>query len=65
MVPALLPKGDLVDGWFAGLIFDPQVKARFTVATFVRSGGYGGENAVKVSAAVARYIIGEKAMANR
>lgn len=58
--PALLPKGDLVDGWFAGLIFDPQGKARFTVATFVRSGGYGGENAAKISAALARYVIGEK-----
>lgn len=57
---ALLPKGDLVDGWFAGLIFDPEGKARFTVATFVRSGGYGGENAAKISAALARYIIGEK-----
>jgi cell division protein FtsI/penicillin-binding protein 2 len=58
--PALLPKGDLVDGWFAGLIFDPQGKARFTVATFVRSGGYGGENAAKISAALARYLIGDK-----
>jgi len=57
---ALLPKGAQIDGWFAGLIFDPQGKARFTVATFVRSGGYGGENAAKVSAELARYIIGEK-----
>ena len=63
--PALLPKGDLVDGWFAGLIFDPQGEARFTVATFVRSGGYGGENAAKISAALAGYIIGEKTMVNR
>lgn len=63
--PALLPKGDLVDGWFAGLIFDPQGKARFTVATFVRSGGYGGENAAKISAALARYIIGEKTIVSR
>jgi cell division protein FtsI/penicillin-binding protein 2 len=63
--PALLPKGDLVDGWFAGLIFDPQGKARFTVATFVRSGGYGGENAAKISAALARYIIGERTTVSR
>ncbi|MCA1592039.1 MAG: hypothetical protein LC754_05195 [Acidobacteria bacterium] len=63
--PALLPKGDLVDGWFAGLIFDPQGKARFTVATFVRSGGYGGENAAKISAALGRYIIGEKTTISR
>ena len=55
---ALLPKGSLVDGWFAGLIFDPQKKARFTVATFVRSGGYGGEKAAKISAELALYLIG-------
>jgi cell division protein FtsI/penicillin-binding protein 2 len=56
--PAMLPKGDLVDGWFAGLIFDPQGRARFTVVTFVRSGGYGGENAAKISAELARYLVG-------
>jgi membrane peptidoglycan carboxypeptidase len=55
---ALLPKGSQIDGWFAGLIFDPEGKARFTVATFVRSGGYGGENAAKISAELARYLIG-------
>jgi len=58
--PALLPKGDQVDGWFAGLIFDPQGRARFTVATFVRSGGTGGQNAAQISAALARYLIGAK-----
>ena len=57
---AALPKGSQVDGWFAGLLFDPQGKARFTVATFVRSGGYGGENAAKISAELARYILGAK-----
>ena len=56
--PALLPKGDLVDGWFAGLIFDPQGRTRFTVVTFVRSGGTGGENAAKISAELARYLVG-------
>lgn len=45
------------DGWFAGLIFDPQGKARFTVATFVRHGGFGGGNAAKISANLARFII--------
>jgi membrane peptidoglycan carboxypeptidase len=49
------------DGWFAGLIFDPQGKARFTVATFVRHGGAGGGNAAQISAELARYIIGAKA----
>src|SRR5204863_6858526 len=55
---ALLPKGPQIDGWFAGLLFDPQGQARFTVATFVRSGGYGAGKAAQISAALARYIIG-------
>jgi cell division protein FtsI/penicillin-binding protein 2 len=57
--PAILPKGAQVDGWFAGLMFDPQGRARFTVATFVRSGGYGAGHAAKISAELARYLIGE------
>jgi|ERR1700730_800931 len=58
---ALLPNGSQIDGWFAGLIFDPERTARFTVATFVRSGGHGGENAAKISAELARFLISETA----
>jgi membrane peptidoglycan carboxypeptidase len=46
------------DGWFAGLIFDPQGNTRFTIATFVKHGGYGGGNAAWISAEVARFLIG-------
>src|SRR5205085_8958731 len=45
------------DGCFAGLIFDPQGKARFTVVTFIRHGGLGGGNAARVSAELARFLI--------
>jgi hypothetical protein len=45
------------DGWFAGLIFDPQGNARFTTATFVKRGGYGGGNAAWISAELARFLI--------
>jgi len=58
--PGLMSKGSQLDGWFAGLIFDSQGEARFTVATFVRHGGMGGGNAAKISAELARYIISEK-----
>jgi transpeptidase family protein len=58
---ALLPNGSQIDGWFAGLIFDPERTARFTVATFVRSGGHGGENAAKISAELTRFLISETA----
>jgi cell division protein FtsI/penicillin-binding protein 2 len=44
------------DGWFAGLIFDPYGKPRFTVATFVKGGGLGGGNAARLSAELARFI---------
>jgi cell division protein FtsI/penicillin-binding protein 2 len=57
--------GPEADGWFAGLIFDPQGKARFTVATFVRHGGPGRGNAANISAELARYIIGETTAASR
>ena len=45
------------DGWFAGLVFDPQGRARYTVATFIQHGGRGGGNAARISAELARYII--------
>ena len=50
--------GPRSDGWFAGLVFDPAGQPRFTVATFVRRGGKGGGNAARLSAEVARYVIG-------
>lgn len=45
------------DGWFAGLIFNPNKNPRFTIATFVRHGGPGGGNAARISAEVARQMI--------
>jgi cell division protein FtsI/penicillin-binding protein 2 len=55
--PGLGSSGPPYDGWFAGLVFDPQGKARFTVATYVRHGGLGGENAAIISAQLARFLI--------
>jgi cell division protein FtsI/penicillin-binding protein 2 len=55
--PGLGSNGPPYDGWFAGLVFDPQGRARFTVATYVRHGGPGGENAAMISAQLARYVI--------
>jgi cell division protein FtsI/penicillin-binding protein 2 len=48
------------DGWFAGLIFDRKLKARFTVATFTRHGGTGGGNAAEISAAVAHLLASDQ-----
>jgi cell division protein FtsI/penicillin-binding protein 2 len=55
--PGLGSAGPPYDGWFAGLVFDPEGRARFTVATYVRHGGPGGENAALISAELARYLI--------
>jgi hypothetical protein len=55
--PGLGSSGPPYDGWFAGLVFDPRGKARFTVATYVRHGGKGGENAAMISAQLARYLV--------
>lgn len=55
--PGLGSSGPPYDGWFAGLVLDPQGNARFTVATYVRRGGLGGENAAMISAQLARYVI--------
>jgi cell division protein FtsI/penicillin-binding protein 2 len=52
------------DGWFAGLVFDSGLKARFTVATFVRHGGAGGGNAAEVSVEIARYLIDDSGVSS-
>jgi hypothetical protein len=51
-----LRPGEEPDGWFAGLIFDVRGDARFAIATFVKPGGYGGGNAARLSARMARYL---------
>jgi cell division protein FtsI/penicillin-binding protein 2 len=48
------------DGWFAGLVFDRKLNARFTVATFIRRGGTGGGNAAEISAAVAHFLASDE-----
>jgi transpeptidase family protein len=56
--PSSRAAGPGSDGCFAGLIFDPQGKARFTVVTFVKHGGLGGSNAARISAELARFLGG-------
>ncbi|HYM12309.1 MAG TPA: penicillin-binding transpeptidase domain-containing protein [Bryobacterales bacterium] len=50
---------DAQDGWFAGLVFDRQGKARYTVATFVRRGGLGAGHAAEISVLLARFLAGQ------
>jgi cell division protein FtsI/penicillin-binding protein 2 len=50
---------DEQDGWFAGLVFDRQGKARYTVATVVRRGGLGSGHAAEISVLLAHFLAGE------
>jgi cell division protein FtsI/penicillin-binding protein 2 len=59
--PGTTDAGPRSDGCFAGLIFDPQGKSRFTVVTFVKHGGFGGGNAARISAEVALFLSGARA----
>ena len=56
--PASKAVGPGSDGCFAGLIFDAEGKARFTVVTYVKHGGLGGGNAARISAELARFVAG-------
>jgi Penicillin binding protein transpeptidase domain len=56
--PGTNAAGPASDGCFAGLIFDPQGKAQFTVVTLVKHGGLGGGNAAQISAELARFVSG-------
>ena len=58
--PGTTAAGPLSDGCFAGLIFDPQGKARFTIVTFVKHGGFGGGNAARISAELALFLSGAR-----
>ena len=53
-----VPKAPIEEqhGWFAGLIFDREGKARFSVATYVANGGLGAGHAADVCVAVARAL---------
>lgn len=44
------------DGWFAGLIFGPDGRPRYTIATFIKERGLGGGVAAEVSADMASYL---------
>jgi hypothetical protein len=58
--PGTHSAGPASDGCFCGLIFDPEGKARFTVVTFVKHGGFGGENAALISAELGLFLSGAR-----
>ena len=54
------PVGPKLDGWFAGLVFDPDGRARYTVAAYIRHGGKGGGRAARICAEIARSLANDQ-----
>jgi cell division protein FtsI/penicillin-binding protein 2 len=44
------------DGWFAGLVFDPEGRARYTVVAYLEAGGPGSRMPVAIAARMARAL---------
>jgi cell division protein FtsI/penicillin-binding protein 2 len=49
-------RGHVPDGWFAGLMFGPDQRARYTVVVYVENGGQGGRIAAPIAAQLTRYM---------
>ncbi|MEX2283956.1 MAG: penicillin-binding transpeptidase domain-containing protein, partial [Gemmatimonadota bacterium] len=45
------------DGWFTGLVFDPENKARFTVTVYLRGGGPGAAQPADIAAHLTRTLV--------
>jgi cell division protein FtsI/penicillin-binding protein 2 len=44
------------DGWFAGLVFGPDGRPRYTVVVYLRGGGPGGREPAAIAAGVTRVL---------
>jgi cell division protein FtsI/penicillin-binding protein 2 len=44
------------DGWFAGLIFDPEHRPRYTVVAYLQGGGPGGGRPAAIAAGMTRFF---------
>lgn len=44
------------DGWFAGLMYGPDRKARYTVVVYLRRGGQGGRNPARIAGEMTRWM---------
>jgi cell division protein FtsI/penicillin-binding protein 2 len=47
------------NGWFAGLVFDPEGNARFSIVAFLEGGGPGGGQPAVIAGSVARVLASE------
>jgi hypothetical protein len=49
-------RGQRPDGWFAGLIFGPDGRARYTVVVYLQRAGQGGRAPAAVAAGMTRFM---------
>ncbi|HET7464536.1 MAG TPA: penicillin-binding transpeptidase domain-containing protein [Longimicrobium sp.] len=49
-------RGHVPDGWFAGLMFGPDGRARYSVVVYLRNGGQGGRGAAPLAAQMTRWM---------
>jgi cell division protein FtsI/penicillin-binding protein 2 len=45
------------DGWFAGLVFDPQGRARYSVVVYLQGGGPGGRMPAAIGGGMTRALV--------
>lgn|GEM_PF-898026 len=49
-------RGHVPDGWFAGLMFGPDGRARYSVVVYLQNGGQGGRSAAPLAAQMTRWM---------
>ena len=49
-------RGHVPDGWFAGLMFTPDGRPRYSVVVYLQNGGQGGRSAAPVAAMMTRWM---------
>jgi len=49
-------RGHIPDGWFAGLMFTPDNRPRYSVVVYLQNGGQGGRSAAPVAAMMTRWM---------
>lgn len=50
--------GQRPDAWFAGLMFGPDARPKYTVVVYVENGGQGGQRAAPIAGAMTRFMAG-------
>jgi membrane peptidoglycan carboxypeptidase len=58
-------RGHVPDGWFAGLMFGPDGRARYSVVVYLQNGGQGGRSAAPLAAQMTRFMAQEAAATAR